>query len=132
MISCYKISYLTDFKIAHGHMITPCVSFSQLITYRIRSTVNTQMHAVRVSETKFINIFTFLLTQYSVNTLCNSLTLCATYFVSAGHVKIHGQPNQQYDCPICSRQFEAMTSLKDHVHQHKVGTRQYVIHITGF
>ena len=37
----------------------------------------------------------------------------------AGHVKIHAHPDTLYDCPMCGQEFEQVSSLKDHVYDHK-------------
>ena len=37
----------------------------------------------------------------------------------AGHIKSHALPTALYDCPICAREFEQISSLKDHVYEHK-------------
>ena len=38
----------------------------------------------------------------------------------AGHIKTHAHPDTMYDCPICSQEFEQVSSLKDHVYVHKI------------
>ena len=37
----------------------------------------------------------------------------------AGHIKSHALPTALYDCPICAREFEQISILKDHVYEHK-------------
>ncbi len=37
----------------------------------------------------------------------------------AGHVKIHAHPDTLYDCPMCGQEFEQVSSLKEHVYDHK-------------
>ena len=37
----------------------------------------------------------------------------------AGHIKMHVLPDALYDCPICSQEFEQVSSLKDHVYEHR-------------
>ena len=37
----------------------------------------------------------------------------------AGHIKMHVLPDALYDCPICSQESEQVSSLKDHVYEHR-------------
>ena len=37
----------------------------------------------------------------------------------AGHIKMHVLPDALYDCPICSQEFEQVSSIKDHVYEHR-------------
>ena len=37
----------------------------------------------------------------------------------AGHIKTHVLPDALYDCPICSQEFEQVSSIKDHVYEHR-------------
>ena len=37
----------------------------------------------------------------------------------AGHIKMHVLPDALYDCPIYSQEFEQVSSLKDHVYEHR-------------
>ena len=37
----------------------------------------------------------------------------------AGHIKIHAHPDTLYDCPMCGQEFEQVSSLKEHVYDHK-------------